>query len=78
MNDIALAAFVLQVAARADGGCVPCIQPCIDEAVHEHPELPWEDAVHAIRPRSSRPILTEAIRSARSSMPGSPQEKRLA
>lgn len=68
MNDLEVAALVLAVAARMDSGCVPCVQGCVDEALFQRPELPWEDAVTQIRPESTRWLLTEAIATSRSSM----------
>lgn len=65
MEDIEAAYLTLVAVAAADGGCRPCIQGCIDEAVHLHPELPWEEAINQIRPDSTAETLREAVVSSR-------------
>lgn len=66
MEDLDIAYLVLVTASAADGGCRPCIQQCIDEAIHLHPELPFETALDMVRPESTRNELVEAVKSSRS------------
>jgi hypothetical protein len=66
MNELDIAYLVLVTAARADGGCVPCVQGCVDEGVKRHPELPWEEAAERIRPTATRKELEQAVASSRS------------
>jgi hypothetical protein len=65
VNALHVAHFVLHTASRADGGCLPCVQECVDEALHEHPELPWEEAALMIRPESKSRIMVEAVDASR-------------
>lgn len=65
MDDREVAALVLASVALADGGCVPCVQHCIDEAVGRAPHLPWESALEDMKPQH-QPDLTQAVRNARS------------
>lgn len=65
MDDREVALLVLVIAARADGGCVPCVQGCVDEAIYQRPNLPWEEVTQEIRPESVRREIIEAVRSAR-------------
>lgn len=66
MDDEEVATLVLNIAALADGGCVPCVQGSIDEALYRYPNLPWEHVLERIRPESTRKELEEAVESARS------------
>lgn len=65
MEDLEAAHLALLAASAADGGCQPCVQGCVDEAIHLHPELPWEDAVHMLRPPSTEVIMRKAVVSSR-------------
>lgn len=75
MQDREIAYLVLTVASRADGGCVDCIQGCLDEAVFQSPDLPWEEALEDVRPTSKQAALKEALVAARGhlSTGGSPR-----
>lgn len=64
VEDLEAARLALETASAADGGCLPCVQGCVDEAVCQHPELPWKQAVSLINPMSTRRVLAEAVRSA--------------
>lgn len=65
MEDLDIAYLVLLASSAADGGCIECVQGCVDEAIHAHPELPWEDAVKSLLPESTRSIMAEAVTSSR-------------
>lgn len=65
MDDLEIAYLVLLAAAAADGGCQPCIQGCVDEAIHLHPELPWEEAAKILRPASTSEVMQKAVVSSR-------------
>lgn len=66
MDDIEVARLVLVVASASDGGCVPCVQGCVDMSMFEHPELPYESALDKFR-GTTKGLLTDAVASARSS-----------
>lgn len=65
MQDEAVAYLVLTSASAADGGCVPCVQGCIDQAIYLAPDLPWELAVARVRPETVREQLSMAVVNAR-------------
>jgi hypothetical protein len=60
-----VAHLVLVSASVVDGGCQPCVQGAIDEAMFRAPELPWEDAAEMLRPESRRYHVRRAVRSSR-------------
>lgn len=66
LTDMDAAYLTLLASSEADGGCQPCIQGCVDEAVHLHPELPWEEAAAMLRPESKSKTMSEAVVSSRS------------
>lgn len=70
MDDLSVAHLVLLTASKADGGCLPCVQGCVDEALHEHPELPWEEAAQQLQPVSTATTMAEAVRSSRRLLDG--------
>lgn len=65
VDDIEIAYLCLLSASAADGGCQPCVQACVDEAVHLHPELPWEQASEQLRPPSTAETMGKAVVSSR-------------
>lgn len=66
MDDLEVAHLVLITASSADGGCVPCVQGSVDEAIFRYPDLPWEEAIADIRPESRQLAMRIAVKSARS------------
>lgn len=65
MDDLQAAYLLLNSASTTDGGCVPCVQTVIDEALHHSPDLPWEQAADLLRPESRQRLMRKALMSAR-------------